>query len=85
MECCDKKIKCAQSLYCLLICSIAMLLLLSIPTKIIAQIFPKEGSKLHYRLVGFSFPAASQSGKYTLEIANGNYNSEDSFKEKTNN
>ena len=82
MECCDKKITRVQNLYTLLICSMVMMLLLSIPSKVNAQIFPKEGSKLHYRLVGFSFPRASETERYTLEIANGNYNSEDSFKGK---
>ena len=45
----------------------------------VAQILPKEGSKLHYRLIGFSFPEV-KNNTYTLQIAQGNYNTEDSFK-----
>ena len=44
-----------------------------------AQILPAEGSKLNYRLIGFSFPAAINSS-YTWQIAAGNYNSQDSFR-----
>ncbi|MCW3121571.1 MAG: hypothetical protein JWQ38_1063 [Flavipsychrobacter sp.] len=36
-----------------------------------AQIWPQEDSKLHYRLIGFSFPPAENSGKYKLQIASG--------------
>ena len=59
-----------------------------------AQILPKENSKLNYRLVGFSFPVMLQSGavqkgaaaknqtqkKYKIEVAAGNYFSDDSFR-----
>ncbi|MCW3122174.1 MAG: hypothetical protein JWQ38_1666 [Flavipsychrobacter sp.] len=45
-----------------------------------AQILPSEGSRLNYRLIGFSFPATGkQAGKYAVEIAAGYYNAEDSF------
>ncbi len=50
-----------------------------IPHQLQSQIVPKEGSTLHYRLIGFSFPARAQPGKYNIEIAAGNYYSEDSF------
>ena len=40
---------------------------------------PAEGSKLHYRLIGFSFSGVER-GSYTLQIAAGNYNSPDSFR-----
>ncbi len=57
---------------------IFLALLFFIPFKLLAQIFPKEGSKLNYRLIGFSFPQV-QEGECTLEIAGGYYNSPDSF------
>ena len=45
-----------------------------------AQILPKEGSSLNYRLVGFQFP--TMPGEvYKLEIAEGNYCSPDLFKQ----
>lgn len=50
------------------------------PWLVQAQILPKEGSKLNYRIIGFTFPAAQSNGPYTIEIAKGHYNSEDSFK-----
>ena len=53
---------------------------LFIPFTAIAQITPKEGSALHYRIIGFSFPTTQTTGKYTIEIANGNYADEKSFK-----
>ena len=43
------------------------------------QIFPKEGSKLCYRIIGFSFPAMTGATKYKIEIAKGNYNTEGDF------
>ena len=45
-----------------------------------AQIFPREGSNLNYRIIGFSFPRAEEAVKYKIEIAAGNYNSLDSFR-----
>lgn len=44
------------------------------------QVFPAEGGKLNYRIVGFTFPATPVAGKCMLEIAAGTYYSEDSFK-----
>ncbi len=44
-----------------------------------SQVLPAEGAKLHYRLIGFSFPGAT-GDSYTLQIAAGNYNSADSFR-----
>lgn len=44
-----------------------------------SQIFPKENSRLNYRLIGFSFSPAPQS-RCVLQIAAGNYNTDDSFK-----
>ncbi len=45
-----------------------------------AQITPAEGSQLHYRLIGFSFPDKGQRYHYELEIATGIFYNEDSFK-----
>ena len=44
-----------------------------------AQIFPKENSKLYWRIIGFSFPAQTGSITYTIEIAKGDCNSESAF------
>ena len=46
-----------------------------------SQVIPKEGGQLNYRLVGFSFPAINGTTEYSIEIAKGIYNTEDSFKE----
>jgi hypothetical protein len=61
--------------------NIILLLLCFINSDLLeAQILPKEGSKLNYRLIGFSFPVEQKAKGYSLEIAKGNYYSEDSFK-----
>ncbi len=44
-----------------------------------AQVLPREGSTLNYRMVGFSFPA-EKNASYSVEIAGGSYNDEESFK-----
>ena len=44
-----------------------------------AQIYPKENSKLNYRLIGFSYPPLPEVSNYTIQIAEGNYNTDDSF------
>lgn len=59
---------------------IFLLVFLLFPCKLKSQVFPKEGALLHYRLIGFSFPSAQTSGKRHIEIAAGNYHTEDSFK-----
>ena len=59
---------------------LTILFVLIIPAKISAQIFQKEGSKLNYRIIGFSFPQGQPRCKYKIEIASGIYSSEDSFK-----
>lgn len=38
----------------------------------LGQIHPSEGSRLHYRLIGFTFPKIPGCDKYTVEIAKGN-------------
>ena len=45
-----------------------------------AQTLPKEDGKLNYRLIGFSFPQGQAGCTYKIEIATGNYYSDDSFK-----
>lgn len=49
-----------------------------------AQFFPREGSLLNYRIIGFSFPLSydgpgERVEKYTIEIASGDYSSETAF------
>ncbi len=44
-----------------------------------AQYHPAEGSQLNYRLIGFSTPNAPQYDNYTLEIADGYFNTETEF------
>ena len=51
-----------------------------LPLVTMAQVLPKEGSALNYRIIGISFPATEGTGKYKVEIALGNYNSADSFR-----
>lgn len=45
-----------------------------------SQILPREGSKLNYRMVGFSFPVVQNATQYIIEIASGRHTSSDSFK-----
>src|SRR5580700_1040792 len=59
---------------------ITLLFFIMLPLRLWPQVLPKEDSKLNYRIIGFSFPPEPKAVKYTLEIAAGNYNSEDSFK-----
>src|SRR5581483_10481474 len=47
--------------------------------QITAQIFPKEGSKLNYRLIGFAFPSEKQAVRYKIEIAKGGMLEENAF------
>lgn len=58
---------------------LAILYIIIASTEASSQVFPSEGSKLNYRIVGFSFPAKQAVGNYIIEVATGNYNSEDSF------
>ncbi len=44
-----------------------------------AQVFPHEGDKLYYRLIGFSFPAQPGAAEYRIEIAKGSYSSDSTF------
>src|ERR1700750_742311 len=46
-----------------------------------AQILPKEGSKLNYRLFGFvPFPNTPQRGNYAIQVASGDISSDTAFK-----
>lgn len=45
-----------------------------------SQILPPEGSKLNYRMIGFSFPIVQNATKYIIEIAKGSHSTSDSFK-----
>jgi len=47
-----------------------------------AQLFPGEGRKLCYRLIGFAFPAQPGAAKYKIEIAVGTYDTEAEFEKK---
>ena len=59
---------------------IALLFILFLFTvQVNGQYFPGEGSKLHYRIIGFTFPAFDKADGYVLEIAQGNLNNSDSF------
>jgi len=60
--------------------SVLLLSLCFLSFSLYSQILPKEGSNLNYRLIGFSFPANEKTSTYKIEIALGNYNTEDSFK-----
>ncbi len=58
---------------------IAALTLLFLPHLLRAQVLPGENSKLHYRLIGFSFPVSTGCNHYRLEVALGSYHAADSF------
>jgi len=60
-------------------CALLFSLIISQPLH--AQIFPTEGSSVNYILVGFSFPSVRHANEYRLEIANGDRNTEESFKQ----
>ncbi len=56
-----------------------LFLAVSLGGRVNAQVIPKEGSKLYYRIIGFSFPAQTWAVKYGIEVAVGNYTSEQDF------
>ncbi len=60
-----------------IICSIFFTLL--IPVCLTAQILPKEGAKLHYRIIGFTAPEKQWAKEYKIEVANGNYKNDADF------
>lgn len=47
------------------------LFVMFIQTAVQAQVFPGEHSKLHYRIIGFTFPVIEHCNSYKLEIAFG--------------
>ncbi len=51
-------------------------------SKINAQVVPQEGSKLSYRLIGFSFPATAGVKNYRIEIALGHFTAEPDFEKE---
>ncbi len=51
------------------------------PLSLFARTTPEEGSKLNYRIIGFSFPDKEQTRGYKLQIAAGNYSDEKAFAE----
>ncbi len=61
-----------------LVLSLLFAVILILPHRGYSQVSPVEGSKLHYRLIGFSFEGVA-GNSYTLQIAEGNYSSADSF------
>ncbi len=61
---------------------IVVLMLVVMPPVLWGQILPGENSKLHYRLIGFSFPADVGCKKYQLEVALGNCSNDESFQTK---
>ena len=58
---------------------VSLFIFLSSCTKVTAQICPGEGSKLNYRIIGFSFPEKKGVRNYKVEIADGSFNNVDSF------
>ena len=44
-----------------------------------SQILPKDGSGVNYRIIGFSIDSLKGADKYMLQVATGEYYSEDSF------
>lgn len=59
---------------------IVALSFIAVPHFLWAQLLPAENSRLHYRLIGFSFPADTGGNNYQLEVALGNHNTEDAFR-----
>jgi len=58
--------------------NLSLVLLFFVPFTLSSQIFPKEGSKLNYRIIGFSFPQLKDA-RCKLEIARGNYSTAGTF------
>ncbi len=58
-----------------------LFIVLFMPSKVWAEVLPKEGSILNYRIIGFSLSPAEKTKEYRLEIADGNYSLESAFKD----
>lgn len=54
-------------------------LLVLLPLKGSSQQFPAEGKKLHYRLIGFTFPPDKEATGFQVDIAKGKFNDESGF------
>ena len=61
---------------------VKLLVLFALPLKLYAQLLPAEGSKLNYRLIGFSVSQIPNGTAYRLEIAQGVYTDISSFTQK---
>jgi len=57
-----------------------LLLVFLLPLSVVAQVLPAEGGKLNYRIIGFSFSGIAAGTQGRLEVAEGHYNSIDSFR-----
>ena len=64
-------------------CKISFFLFLVVfmPFLVGAKTTPGEGSKLNYRIIGFSFENRQQTTNYKLQVATGDFNDEKSFLE----
>ena len=58
---------------------LVVFILIIAPIGLWAQLLPKEGCSLNYRIIGFSFPAIAKANNYILEVAVGKTNQEDTF------
>ena len=72
-------VPCKQNLFMYKFLTGLLFFFFIIPYQLRAQILPKEGSELNYRIIGFLFSKGQPGSKYKIEIAAGNYNNEDSF------
>ena len=59
---------------------LAFCLCLCAPFLLGAQVWPKDGASVRYRLIGFSAPPAADVTSYRIEVAQGTFYNEDSFK-----
>ena len=60
---------------------IGLLIFLLFPNLLFSQILPREGRKLNYRIIVFSFPKGQAGCKYTIEISEGKYFGEHIFED----
>ncbi len=79
MEWYGRKISMVPQSFAARVFAMLLLFVASFWGRLHAQVFPAEGSKLHYRLIKFSTPQGAANSKYIFEIASGSYGAEDSF------
>lgn len=48
-------------------------------TRLFSQVAPSDGAKLHYRIIGFTFPGTDKARSYKLEVASGKHATEAGF------